>query len=180
LTMLEQIARDNNDAENLLKYCEQELAIRRTEMSDLAKVSSPKDEINEKTAQVATALERVAAAEADLAVFEKAEKHGLEALGLRQSLPPEMPERKLDESLGALARMYAYSTGDLKKARDYFQQTLASIDASAAIRKKALDEDKFYSAEQKATMSKEELAKHEESQAQMRDMKIALDAMSQA
>jgi CHAT domain-containing protein len=180
LTMLETLARDNNDAENLLKYCEQELAIRRAETSDLEKASSPKDEMNDKTAQVATALERVAAAEADLALFEKAEKDGLEALGLRQSLPPEMPERKLDESLGALARMYAYNTGDLKKARDYFQQTLASIDASAAIRKKALDQDKFYSAEQKAQMSKEELAKHEESQAQMRDMKIALDAMSQA
>ena len=33
LTMLEQIARDNYDAANLLKYCEQELAIRRTEMA---------------------------------------------------------------------------------------------------------------------------------------------------
>ena len=136
--------------------------------------------VERKTAQVATALERVASAEADLALFEKAEKHGLEALALRQSLPPEMPERKLDESLSSLARMYAFNTGDLKKARDYFQQTLASIEASAAIRKKALDEDRYYSAEQKAKMSKEELAKHEESQAQVRDMKIALDAMSQA
>ena len=102
LTMLEQIARDNYDAENLLKYCEQELAIRRAEMSDLEKVSAPKDEMNEKTAQVATSLERVAAAEADLASFEKAETHGLEALRLRQSLPEEMPDRKLDESLGSV------------------------------------------------------------------------------
>jgi CHAT domain-containing protein len=180
VTMLEQIARDNYDAENLLKYCEQELAIRRAEMSYLEKVSAPKEELNEKTAQTATALERVAGAEADLALFEKAEKHGLEALALRQGLPPEMAERKLDESLSSLARMYAYNIGDLKKARDYFQQALASIESSAAIRKKALEEDRYYTAEQKARMTKEELAKHEESQAQTRDMKIALDAMSQA
>jgi len=64
----------------------------------------------------------VAGAEPISACFEKAEKHGLEALALRQALPEEMPERKLDESLGSLARMYAFNIGDLKKARDYFQQ----------------------------------------------------------
>jgi CHAT domain-containing protein len=180
ITMLEQIARDNSDADNLLKYCEQELAIRKAEMDYLKKVSAPKEELDEKNAQLATALERVASAEADLAMFEKAEKHGLEALALRQALPPEMAERKLDESLGSLARMYAYNVGDLKKARDYFQQTLVALESSAAVRKKALEEDKYYSAEQKAKMTKEELAKHEETQAQTRDMKIALDAMAQA
>lgn len=180
VTMLEQIARDNYDAENLLKYCEQELTIRQTEMAYLKKVSAPKEELDEKNAQLATALERVASAEADLAMFEKAEKHGLEALALRQALPPEMAERKLDESLSSLARMYAYNVGDLKKARKYFEETLVAIEASAAVRKKALDEDKYFTAEQKAKMTKEELAKHEETQAQTRDMKIALDAMSQA
>jgi len=48
------------------------------------------------------------------------------------------------------------------------------------VAKEALEEDKYYTAEQKAKMTREELAKHEESQAQTRDMKIALDAMSQA
>lgn len=180
LTMLEQIARDSNDAENLLKYAEQELEIRRLEMAYLQKANVPKDELNEKTAQVATALERVASAQADLALFEKAEKNGLEALALRRALPEEMADRKLDESLSSLARMYAYNIGDLKKARDYFQQALVSLEASAAVRKKALGEDQYYTVEQKAAMSKEELTKHEEMQAQTRDMKIALDAMSQA
>jgi len=180
VTMLEQIARDNYDAANLLKYCEQELAIRQAEMKYLEKVSAPKDELNEKAAQLATALERVASAEADLALFEKAEKHGLEALSLRQRLPAEMSERKLEEALSSLARMYAYNIGDLRKARDYFQQAIASIESSAAVRKKALEEDKYYSAEQKSKITKEELAKHEETQAQTRDMKIALDAMAQA
>jgi CHAT domain-containing protein len=180
ITMLEQVARDNNDAESLLKYCERELEIRRSEMAYLQKANAPKDEVNEKTAQVATALERVASAQADLALFEKAEKNGLEALSLRRALPEEMPERKLEESLSSLARMYAYNLGDLRKARDYYQQALTSLEASAAVRKKALAEDRYYSPEQKAAMSKEELAKHEETQAQTRDMKIALDAMAQA
>ena len=91
-----------------------------------------------------------------------------------------MSERKLEESLISLAQMYAFHLGDLKKARDYYQQALVSLEASAAVRKKALEEDRYYTAEQKAAMSKEELAKHEEFQAQTRDMKIAIDAMSQA
>ncbi|MFL6589084.1 MAG: CHAT domain-containing protein [Chthoniobacterales bacterium] len=180
VTMLQQIARDNNDAANLLKYCEQELAIRRTEMAYLERVKAPANEINEKTAQVATGLERVAGAEADLALFEQAEKHGLEALNLRRALPEEMAERNLDESLTSLARMYVYNIGDLAAARDYYQQALTSLEASAAVRKKALKTDRYYTADQKAAMSKEEQARHEESQAQTRDMRIALDAMSQA
>jgi CHAT domain-containing protein len=180
VTKLQQIARDSNDAQGLLKYAEQELDIRRKEMAYLQKVNAPKVELDEKTAQLATALEDVANAEGDQALFDKAEKNGLEALALRQSLPPEMAERKLEESLNSLARMYAFNLGDLKKAQSYYQQVLASLEASAAVRKKALDEDRFYTPEQKAAMSKEELAKHEETQAQTRDMKIALDAMSQA
>jgi CHAT domain-containing protein len=180
VTMLEQIARDNNDSEGLLKACEQELAIRHAEMSYLEKVKAPESEVNEKTAQVATALERVASAQAGLGMFDKAEKNGLEALTLRRGLPEKMAERKLEESLSSLAQMYAYYLGDLKKAREYYQQSLDSLEASAAVRKKALDDDRYYTPEQKAAMSKEELAKHEESQAQQRDMAIALDAMSQA
>jgi CHAT domain-containing protein len=179
VTMLQQLARDNNDAENLLKYYEQEFEIRQAEMAYLKKANAPKNELDEKTAQLATALERVASGQADLAQFEKAEKNGLEALALRRGLPEEMAERKLEESLNSLARMYAYNIGDLRKAREYYQQALESLEASAAIRKKALGEDR-YSPEHKAAMTREELAKHEEMEAQMRDMKIALDAMSQA
>jgi CHAT domain-containing protein len=180
ISMLQQIARENSDAENLLKYTEQELEIRRLEMSYLQKVNAPKEEINEKNAQVATSLERVSSAQADLALFDQAEKNGLEALALRRALPEEMPERKLEDSLAALARMYVHNIGDLVKARDYYQQALASIEASAAVRKKALGEDRFYTPEQKTVMTKEELAKHEEMEAQNRDMTISLDIMSHA
>ncbi len=112
-------------------------------MAYLKKVNAPKNEIDEKTAQLATALERVASGQADLAQFEKAEKNGLEALALRRGLPEEMADRKLEESLNSLARMYAYNIGDLRKAREYYQQTLASLEASAAVRKKALEEDRY-------------------------------------
>jgi len=180
LSTLEQIARDNNDAENLLKYTERALEIRRLELSYLEKVKAPDDEVNEKVSQIATALERVSNAQADLAFFDRAEKSGLEALGLRRALPESMPERKLEESLSALARMYAFNVGDLPKARDYYQQALASIETSAAVRQKALTEDRFNTPEQKAAMTKEQLAKHEETERQTRDMKLALDRMSQA
>jgi CHAT domain-containing protein len=180
VTMLEQVARDNNDAQNLLKYYEEELKIREAEMAYLKKVNAPKKELDEKTAQLATALERVASGQAGLAIFDKAEKNGLDALALRRGLPEEMGERKLEEALISLAQMYAFNLGDLKKARDYYQQALVSLEASAAVRKKALEEDRYYTPEQKATLSKEELAKHEEFQAQTRDMGIALGTMSQA
>jgi CHAT domain-containing protein len=180
ISRLEQIARENNDAEGLLKVTQQELDIRRKEMDYLQRVKAPQQEINEKTVQVATALERVSSAQADLALFDQAEKNGLEALALRRALPEDMADRKLEDSLSALGRMYVYNLGDMAKARDYYQQALASIEASAALRKKALGEDRFYTPEQKAAMTKEELAKHEESEAQMRDMTISLDTMSQA
>jgi CHAT domain-containing protein len=180
VTKLQQIARDSNDAKALLKHAEQELDIRQKEMAYLQRVKAPKVELDEKTTQLAGALEGVANAQGDLALFDQAEKNGLAALALRQSLPPEMAERKLEESLYSLARMYAFNLGDLKKAQSYYEQVLTTLEATAALRKKALEEDRYYTAEQKAAMSKEELAKHEETQAQTRDMKIALDAMSQA
>ena len=74
ISQLEQLARENNDAESLLKYTEQELEIRRLEMSYLQKANAPKAEINEKQVHVATALERVSGAQADLALFDQAEK----------------------------------------------------------------------------------------------------------
>ena len=180
VTMLEEIARDNNNAKLLLKYYEQELEIRQAEMAYLRKVSAPKKEVDEKTAQLATALERVASGQAGLAMFDKAEKNGLEALALRRALPETMGERKLEESLISLAQMYAFNLGDLKKAREYYEQALVSLEASEPVKKKALEEDRYYTPEQKAAMSKEDLAKHEEFRAQTRDMQIALDAMSGA
>ena len=48
LSTLEQLARDNNDAENLLKYTSRSLEIRRLELSYLNKVKAPAEEVNQK------------------------------------------------------------------------------------------------------------------------------------
>ena len=94
--MLEQIARDNNDGESLLKYCQQELEIRRMEMAYLQKVSAPKSEVDDKTAQVATALERVASAQAELALFDPARFRTITA-------PAEAPHNELTLTLAPYA-----------------------------------------------------------------------------
>jgi CHAT domain-containing protein len=179
ISMLENVARENNDTARLLKYAEQELEIRRLELVYLEKSSAPKKEADLKKVQIATSMERVAGAQADLAMFDQAEKNYLEALGIRRALPEDLAERKLEDALSALGRMYVHNVGDLVKARDYYQQALAVTEASAALRQKALGED-YWTAEQKAQMSKEDLAKHEESLAQNRDMTVALDALTQA
>jgi len=107
VTMLEQFTRDNNDGESLLKYCQQELEIRRIVMAYLQKVSARKSEVADKTAQVASAHERVASAQAELALFDKAEQNGLVTISLRRGVPEQMSERKHAESLISLAQMYA-------------------------------------------------------------------------
>ena len=59
-----------------------------------------------------------------------------------------------------IVRTITINIGDLRKAREYYEQALASLEASAAVRRKALQEDGS-SPEQKAAMTKEELAKQE-------------------
>ncbi len=178
VSMLENLARENHAAASLLKYTEEELEIRRKEMAYLETSGAPMREINQKKVQIATALERVGGAQGDLALFDQAEKNYLEALTIRRSLPEEMSERKTEESLSGLGHLYVHNIGDLIKGRDYYQQALASIETSAAIRQKALGED-YLSPQLVAKMSKEELTKHQESLAQNRDMMMALDCLSQ-
>ena len=89
-----------------------------------------------------------------------------------------MAERKLEDTLSALGRMYLHNVGDFVKARDYFQQALASMEASAPARQKALADDPWTPA-QKEGMTPEQLARHQESLAQNRDMTIAIDNISQ-
>src|ERR1039457_1257573 len=149
------------------------------EMDYLQRSGAPKQEINRKNVEVATSMERIAGAQADLALFDKAEKNYLEALAIRRALPEDMAERKMEDTLSALGGMYAHNVGDFVKARDYYQQALASVEINAALRQKALGAD-YLAAEQEAQMTKEDLARHKESLAQSRDMTMALDCLSQA
>jgi CHAT domain-containing protein len=179
LSMLESVARENGATANLVEYGEQELEILHRELAYLVKSAAAKQDIDLKNAQIATALERTASAQADMASFDEAEENYLTALEIRNSLPPEMPERKLENTLSDLGRMYLYNLGDLSKARDYYQQALASMDASAPARQKALTDDPLTPA-QKEGMTPAQLASHQESLTQNRDISIATDSLSRS
>ena len=83
ISMLENVARENNDSASLLKYAEQELEIRRLELAYLEKSGASKKEVDLKKVQIATSMERVGGAQAELAMFDKAEKNYLDALSIQ-------------------------------------------------------------------------------------------------
>jgi CHAT domain-containing protein len=178
LTMLEGIVRDSGDTTALLGFYQQELEVRQTELAYLEGSAAPAKEIGLKKIEVAKAIEGIAAAQAGLAQFEAAEKSYFEALAIRKALPEEMAERKLDKTLSDLGSMYLHRVGDVAKAREYYTQALAIIEASAAARQKALSADNW-TAEMRAKATPEEIAKHDANLAQNRDMTVAIDALSQ-
>ncbi|MEP6822149.1 MAG: CHAT domain-containing protein [Chthoniobacterales bacterium] len=179
LSMLESIARDARDSASVVKYAELELETKRTELDYLEHSGAPQIDIYRKKVEVATALRGVADGQADLAHFEAAEKNLRQALVIRRALPETLPERRLDEDLGSLGHMYLYKVGDVAKAREFFEQALAEIQSTAAIREKGRNED-LMSPEVKAQMNPEELARHEESLAQNSDMELGHDTFSES
>jgi CHAT domain-containing protein len=177
LSMLEGVARENGATADLVDYGKQELVILHRELAYLLKSAAAKHDIDLKNAQIATALERTAGVQAEMASFDEAQENYFTALEIRRALPEEMPERKLENTLSALGRMNLYNIGDLTKARDYFQQALAGMDASAPARQSALTDDPLTPA-QKESMTPEQIAAHQESLLQNRDMSIATDTIS--
>jgi CHAT domain-containing protein len=177
LSMLETVARENGASADLVEYGKQELEILRRELAYLVKSMAAKHDVDLKNAQIATSLERTAGEQAEMGSFDEAEENFLAALDLRSALPEEMPERKLENTLSDLGRMSLYQRGDVNKARDYFQRALANMDASAPARQKALTDDPWTPA-QKAGMTPEQLATHQESLAQNRDLSVATDTIS--
>ena len=178
VSMLEGIARESNDSTSMVKYAEEELSIRRTELQYLESSGAPAKDRDLKKLEVAKALEGIAGAQADLTLFGEAEKNFNEALTIRRSVPETMAERRVDETLSAMGHMYLHKVGDLAKARQFYSDALADIQASAELRAKALAEDSL-SADVKATMTAEERASHEQMVAQNRDMTVALGTMAQ-
>ena len=177
LAMLESVARENGDTADLVEYGKQELEILHREQAYLVNSTAAKKDIDLKNTQIAAALERIAGAQADMASFDEAEENYNTALDIRSALPEEMPERKPENTLSDLGRMNLHNRGDLSKARDYFQQALASMDSSAAVRQKALTDDPLTPA-QKEGMTPEQLASHQENLAQNRDLNLATDTIS--
>ena len=178
-TMLQSVARDARDGESLVKYTEEELKIRRAELDYLERSRAPQLKIDQKKVEIATALRRIATAQAELAQFTAAEKNLREALAIRRALPETLAARRLDEVLSALGHMYLYRVGDLVKAKEFFEQALADMHATAVLREEARAAD-TWDAALKAQMSAEALARHEESLAANRDMTLANDTASEA
>ena len=178
ISMLETVARENGASADLVEYGKQEVEVLHRELAYLLESAAAKRDVDLKNAQIATALERTAGAQADMASFDAAEENYFTALAIRRALPEEMAERKLEDTLSDFGRMYLYNLGDLIKARDYFQKALASMEASAPARQKALANDPWTPA-QKEGMTPEQLARHQESLAQNRDLAIATDTISQ-
>jgi CHAT domain-containing protein len=178
ISMLESVARENGASADLVEYGKEELEILHRELAYLMKSASAQHDIDLKNAQIATALEGTADAQAEMASFDEAKENYFAALEMRKALPEQMPERKLENTLSDLGRMYLHHVGDLPKARDYFQQALAEMEASAPARQKALTDDPWTPA-QKEGMTPEQLAGHEQSLAQNRDLGIATDNISE-
>jgi len=64
----------------------------------------------------------------DLGRYDEAEKMYRDALALRRALDVKIPDRNLDEPLSDLAMLYS-DMGDYPKAREYYGQALAALDA---------------------------------------------------
>ena len=179
ISMLQTIARESHDTSGLLKYCEEALAIKRLEFDYLQKANAARQDIYKKQVEIAGAIEWIASAQASLTMFTEAEKNYAEALAIRRALPEDFAPRKVESALADIGWMYLQKIGDYRKAREYYEQAVASTEASLATRQKALGEDP-YPAALKAQMTPEQLAEHEKGLEQMRGMTIALDTLSYA
>lgn len=178
LSMLESIAGEEKDSASVVRYAELELALKRAELDYLEHSGAPQKSIDLKKVEVAKALGGIADGQAELALFPDAERNLREALAIRRALPETLADRRLDEALGALGHMYLYKVGDIAKAKEFYEQALAEIQSTAALREKGRGEDRM-SPEVKAQMNPEEIARHEESLAQMRDMELANDTATE-
>jgi tetratricopeptide (TPR) repeat protein len=170
--------RENRDNATLLESTKGESEIRRREMAGLERSGAPREEMNRKKVETATALERTAGAEARIALFDKAEQNYLEALSIWRGLPEQLAEGKVEACLSALGAMSAHQVGDWLKARGYFLQALAAIEASTAAHRAAFGQDNLTN-DLKAKMP-EQLTRDKETRAWNQEMTIAYDCFSQA
>ncbi len=177
LSMLEKVASDASDHESLTKYYQQEIALKRDELKYLNGSGAPNADLQKKRLEIATSLARLADAQSLNGQFDAAEKSLQEALALRNALPPEVAERRLDEGYSAFASFYMLHVGDLAKARNYYQRALEEIQANAAAVQKTRGLDNWTD-EIKAKMTPQQLKDHEERLIQDRDLGLATDTLS--
>lgn len=138
VSMLQSLARDNNDTARALEYYTRELRIRRAELAILQARKATKLKLDIKQSEVAKALERLAYAQANMALFDVAGKSLTEALAVRRALPPDLPERQLEEALDGMAGLYGTNLGDYVKAREYYNAALIAFEEGAPLREKTI------------------------------------------
>ena len=117
LVMLETLAQENADTQTLLGYEQQDLAVDQSELDQLVKAKAAVDEINRAKAKIASEMESIASAQADLAQIPTAEATYQTALALRQSLPIDLPERRLDETYSDLGPHVLYQRRKISPRR---------------------------------------------------------------
>jgi CHAT domain-containing protein len=126
---LEMLARSNNDSKKLLQLEQSEIDLRNQVVANLQTEHASQDKIDDAHISLAKAMEGTGGALADLGRYEEAEKIYRDALAIRTSLAPNVPNRGLDEPLSDLALLYS-DMGDYPKSRDYYLKALDALNSN--------------------------------------------------
>ncbi len=140
LSTLQTLAHEDNDFPSAQKYDQQLLALEIARLNDITKVGTPVQNIWIQKLNVARALEEMAWTQAESTQFADADKNYHQALAIRRALPPEFTDRAPYETLSDLGLMYYYNVGDLKQARDYYEQAVTQLEADEPNFLKSLDD----------------------------------------
>ncbi len=140
------LANQNHDTLTLLALARDTLAARRIELAQEQKKRAPASQIGSKRARIADAMESIAGAQQDLALYDEAKINLSEALRIRLSLPADLPERDLSENYRKFGLLYT-ALGDLPMARQSYEQSLQTLRdpqvlaAQLKVQQAALSED---------------------------------------
>ncbi|MDQ2686285.1 MAG: tetratricopeptide repeat protein, partial [Armatimonadota bacterium] len=137
VSQMEQLATGAGDRDRELKYKQQDLALEQAQLKDMSAAGLPTEKINTQRAAVATATARVGGAYETRDDEAQARKYYDEALGIRQALPADLPERGLEVAYSDLGGLYKH-LGELPAARDQYRLALQALQDSEPVYQKAL------------------------------------------
>jgi tetratricopeptide (TPR) repeat protein len=133
------LAMQNNDSSTYLQYARMELDVRQQELQQKMRDGEDAAALNRQKTYIAAAYSNIGGAQEEMARFEDAAASYQKALEIRRALPADMPLRNIDNPLRDLGVLYS-AQGDTERARNYYQQALEALDASAEMDKKALQQ----------------------------------------
>jgi CHAT domain-containing protein len=140
LSGLQILARDIRRYSDLLRFAEWDYNIRKQDLADWRAAGLPEDKIHTQIAYLATAMETLAGAREDMALYDEAIATYRASLALRQTLPADHLDRELNKPLFSLGRLQQ-RLGNLAEARDNYQQALAHVEKNASARMVKVQED---------------------------------------